>query len=88
VSFDEMISAVEAGLGKPIYRIPITPAMFRAAGRLADVAARFLPLDSGFSYEAAWLLTEATPTDDSKTLQDLDLQWRSPTDAITASVRA
>ncbi len=87
VEFNDMIAAVEAGIGRPIRRIPITPALFRAAGGLADLAGRFLPLDTGFSYEAAWLLTEGTPTDDTTTLADLDLTWRSPTAAITASLR-
>lgn len=87
VEFNDMIAAVEAGLGRPIRRFPVTPAMFRAAGRLADLAGRFLPIDTGFSYEAAWLLTEGTPTDDTTTLADLDLSWRSPTEAITASLR-
>lgn len=87
VSFDEMITAVESGLGSPVRRIPISPGLFRAFGRLADFAGQFLPIESHFSYEAAWLLTEATPTDDTVTLADLDMVWRSPTEAITASFR-
>lgn len=82
VTFDEMVDAVQTGIGAPVRRLPINPALFRGAGRLADLASRFLPLSAEFSYEAAWLLTSATPTDDSRTLADLDLTWRSPTAAI------
>ncbi|ORW99733.1 NAD-dependent epimerase/dehydratase family protein [Mycolicibacillus trivialis] len=87
VSFDEMITAVEAGLGTPIRRFPLPPAGFRAIGRIADVASRIVPVGAGLTYEAAWLLTEATPTDDSATLADLAMTWRSPTAAITESFR-
>lgn len=85
VTFNEMVDAVETGLGQPIRRLPISPGLFRAAGRAADLAGRFVPLGAEFSYEAAWLLTSATPTDDSATLSDLGLSWRSPTEAIIAS---
>ena len=89
VSFDEMITAVERGLGVSIRRIPISGAVFRLLGRLGDAVSGLLPsLPDGLSYEAAWLLTSATPTDDSRTLDELGLRWRSPTDAIVESVRA
>jgi hypothetical protein len=42
-------------------------------------------MGDGLSYEAALLLTAATPTDDAATLADLDMTWRSPVDAIIAS---
>lgn len=87
VSFDEMIAAVEQGLGKPVRRIPIAPSVFKGIGRVSDLASKLLPLPESLSYEAAWLLTSATPTDDSATLADLGLAWRSPTEAIIESLR-
>jgi hypothetical protein len=42
-------------------------------------------LGSGFSYEAAQLITAAIPTDDSETLRDLGLNWRSASEAIVAT---
>ena len=68
----------------------------RSAGRPRDASideraltvARELLVEMGWdglSYEAALLLTAATPTDDSATLADLDLTWRSPVAAIIAS---
>ncbi len=87
VTFNEMVDAVERGLGQRVRRLPITPGLFRAIGRFADVFGRFVPLPGGLSYEAALLLTSATATDDSQTLSDLGIQWSSPVDAIVESLR-
>lgn len=87
VTFDEMITAVQEGLGVSIRRIPIAPSVFKAIGRISDAAGKFLPLPEGLSYEAAWLLTSATATDDSLTLSELGITWSSPTDAIIDSLR-
>ncbi|CQD17774.1 nucleoside-diphosphate-sugar epimerase [Mycobacterium europaeum] len=85
LSFDEMIGALEAGSGRRIRRIPVTGGMFRALGRIADAVGGLLPLGAGFSFEAAQLLTAATPTDDSRTLAELGVTWRSPREAIIAT---
>jgi hypothetical protein len=45
-----------------------------------------LPIGDGLSYEAALLLTAAAPTDDSHTLADLGLTWRSPRQSIIDSM--
>lgn len=88
LTFDEMIDALEEGLGRPVRRIPMSPKALLAAGRISDVAGRYVPLGDGLSYEAALLLTSATPTDDSATTRDLGLSWRSPRAAIVESFAA
>jgi nucleoside-diphosphate-sugar epimerase len=88
LSFDEMVDALEAGVGRRIRRVRLSPSIMRGLGRIADVVGRHIALADGLSYEAALLLTAATPTDDSRTRRDLDVQWRSPTAAIVESVRA
>ncbi len=88
VAFDDMISALERGTGRPVRRVPCSPSMFRGIGWLCDVAGRIVPLGAGLSYEAALLLTAATPTDDSATLADLGIQWRSPEESIVESFRS
>jgi len=88
VAFDDMISALENGTGNRVKRIPVAPSVFRGLGRICDVVGRVAPLGAGLSYEAALLLTAATPTDDSTTLADLDIQWRSPEESIVESFRS
>jgi len=87
LTFDEMIDALEEGLGRRVRRVPLSPGLLRGIGRLADLAGRYVALGDGLSYEAALLLTAATPTDDSKTLHDLGIAWRSPKAAILESLR-
>lgn len=88
LAFDEMIDALENGMGRRIRRLPVPRRTLLAAARVSDVAARFLPVSAGLSYEAAMLLTAGTPTDDSVTLADLDMTWRPPQLAIMESLRA
>jgi nucleoside-diphosphate-sugar epimerase len=88
LTFNEMIDALELGLGRRIRRIPMSVKALLAAGHLTDLAGRFVPVSDGLTYEAAMLLTAATPTDDSATLRDLDMTWRLPQTAIVESVRA
>lgn len=88
LTFNEMIDALEQGSGRRIRRIPLSPSIFRGIGWVSDIAGRMLPLGDGLSYEAAMLLTAATPTDDAATLADLGLPgWRAPQAAIIASFR-
>jgi nucleoside-diphosphate-sugar epimerase len=85
VAFNDMITALERGAGRPFVRLPLHPAVFRGASRIGEALSRIVPTGDGLSYEAALLLTAATPTDDSATLRDFDMTWRSPVDAIIAS---
>lgn len=85
LTFDAMISAIEQGSARRIRRVPMSAGMFRLVGRLSDLAAAVVPLGSGFSFEAAQLITAAIPTDDAETLRDLHVAWRSATQAIIAT---
>jgi dihydroflavonol-4-reductase len=87
MSFDDIISAIEEGAGRRLQRIPVSPAVFRAMGRLGDLVNGVLPIGSTFSYEAAQLVTAAIPTDDSRTLADLGMAWRSARKAIIETYR-
>ncbi|MCL2534823.1 MAG: NAD-dependent epimerase/dehydratase family protein [Nocardiaceae bacterium] len=87
IEFNELIDILEDASGHRIRRIPLAPSVFRGFGRVADALAPVLPMSAGLSYEAAWLLTSATPTDDSRTLSELGLTWRSARAALSASVR-
>ncbi|MDZ4269735.1 MAG: NAD-dependent epimerase/dehydratase family protein [Mycobacterium sp.] len=87
VPFDGMISALERGMGRRIRRIPLSQSLFRGVSRLGDVLGGIVPMGDGLTYEAALLLTAATPTDDTATVRDLGITWRSPVDAIVSSFR-
>ncbi len=86
LTFDEMVDALEEARGQRIRRVLLSGSAFRGIGRLCDVVGAVTPLGDGLSYEAALLLTAATPTDDSKTLADLGLTWRSPRASIIDSI--
>lgn len=88
VPFADMVTALSEASGRRVRRVPIRPSVLRGAGRLADAASRLLPLPPSISYEAAWLLTRPTPTDDSVTLSELGLTWRPPRQALADAVRA
>ncbi|AQT81082.1 dehydrogenase [Mycolicibacterium litorale] len=88
LGFDEMIASLEVGSGRRITRIPMSPKVFRALGRLSDVIGAVVPIGAAFSHEAAQLITAAIPTDDQQTLDDLGLTWRDPRDAIIATFRS
>ncbi|MCK0175276.1 NAD-dependent epimerase/dehydratase family protein [Mycolicibacterium sp. F2034L] len=87
LTFDQMVDALEEGTGRRIRRIPLRPGSMRALGRVSDAAGRYVSLGDGLSYEAALLLTAATPVDDSRTCAELDIHWRDPKGAIIASLR-
>ncbi|OBJ63118.1 NAD-dependent epimerase/dehydratase family protein [Mycobacterium asiaticum] len=85
VAFDDMITALERGAGRRFIRIPLDHRVFRALSRVGDALSGIVPLGDGLSYEAALLLIAATPTDDSRTLADFGMNWRSPVEAIISS---
>lgn len=86
VPFDEVVDVLADASGRPIRRLRLSPRAILALGRLSDLAARALPFPPGFSYEAAWLLTTATPTDDRRTLSELGLTWRPVHAALADSL--
>ena len=44
LTFDEMIDALEEGLGRPVRRRAASPGMMRGIGRLSDVAGRYVAI--------------------------------------------
>lgn len=87
VPFTSMLDMLEDATGHRLRRVPVSQGAMRALGRVCDVIARVLPISPGISYEAAWLLTAATPTDDSRTLDELNLSWRPIRQALIDSIR-
>ncbi len=76
LTFDEMLDELSQVKGVPIRRIRVSPATMRGIGRAADLVEKVLPMSPGVSFEAMWLLTEAIPMDDTRTVEDLGIAWR------------
>ncbi|BAH51715.1 NAD-dependent epimerase/dehydratase family protein [Rhodococcus opacus] len=85
VEFNQLVDVLEHSSGRRIRRIPLSGSTFRTLGRIADVVGRLTPLSPALGYEAAWLLTSATPTDDSRTRDELGLTWRPARAALAAT---
>lgn len=88
VDFDHVIDTLALASGRRIRRIRVSRRAMLGLGRLSDALARVLPVSPALSYEAAWLLTTRTPTDDSRTLQDLGVTWRPIEAALADSLPA
>ncbi len=87
VPFDTILDYLAAAIGQPIKRIHVSKRALMAIGRLADVASKVLPFPPSFSYEAAWIMTSATSTDDSRTLSELGITYRPVAESLAESVR-
>ncbi|NDV07023.1 NAD-dependent epimerase/dehydratase family protein [Rhodococcus sp. IEGM 248] len=85
IKFNQLIDVLEHSSGRRLRRISLSGSTFRTLGRIADMIGKFTPLSAGLSYEAAWLLTSATPTDDSRTRDELGLTWRPARAALAAT---
>ncbi|MDT2004935.1 NAD-dependent epimerase/dehydratase family protein [Rhodococcus opacus] len=85
IEFNQLIDILERSSGRRLRRIPLSGSTFRTLGQFADVIGKLTPLSAGLSYEAAWLLTSATPTDDSRTREELGLTWRPARAALAAT---
>jgi dihydroflavonol-4-reductase len=88
VGFDEILDLLQDASGRRIRRIRIPNRALLGIGRASDLATRVLPMAPLLSYEAAWLLTSRTPTDDSRTHDELGVQWRPIAETIAAAVRS
>lgn len=76
VTFDESLALIEQVTGRHIRRIRLSKRAVLRMGRMSDLLAKWLPVSSSFSFEAAWLMTTQCPTDDSRTLEELGVSWR------------
>ena len=86
VGFDEILDLLADASGRRIRRVRIPNRLLLGIGRASDLVARVVPIAPLLSYEAAWLLTSRTPTDDSRTHEELGVQWRPTAETIAAAV--
>lgn len=86
VGFDEILDLLAEASGRRIRRVRVPNRLLLGIGRASDLVARVVPIAPLLSYEAAWLLTSRTPTDDSRTHEELGVQWRPTAETIAAAV--
>ncbi|MCQ4119548.1 NAD-dependent epimerase/dehydratase family protein [Rhodococcus tibetensis] len=85
IEFNHLIDILEHSSRRRLRRVPLSGGVVRFLGRLADAVGKHTAVSPGFSYEAAWLLTSATPTDDFRTRAELGLDWRPARDALAST---
>ena len=84
-AFDEVLDLLHAAAGRRIRRVRI-PKQLLGIGRASDLVSRVVPVAPLLSYEAAWLLTSPTPTDDRRTHDELGVGWRPLEETIRAAI--
>ena len=86
VPVEEVLDLLQDASARRIRRVRIPNRLLLGIGRASDLAARVMPMAPLLSYEAAWLLTSFTPTDDSRTHEELGIHWRPIAETLGAAV--
>jgi UDP-glucose 4-epimerase len=85
----ELIDALSALSGRHVRKLPVPGPLIRGFGRLGDVARRRLGIDISLSltYELAFTLTNAVPSDDSRVAEELGIRPRPVVETLRDSLR-
>lgn len=87
VSWAEWVDLLSEGAGTPVARAEVTVEQMVALGREFDDQRRTgAPVDVPLTEEAALVMTQCPPTDDSATLADLGHGWRPVVDTFRDTV--
>ena len=68
-------------------RLPSPPRVLRTLGRVNDVIMRVVPVNLSITYDGMVFLTHGVRTDDSATLEALDVSLRPPADTLADTLR-
>jgi UDP-glucose 4-epimerase len=82
----EVQRVVSRTVGRRLPRPAVPPRAMLAAGRLAQVAQRVLPIRLPFGHEGPWTAIHCPPVDASATIADLGVQFRPPEDTVRDTV--
>ncbi len=77
---------IEEVVGRSIWRVKTPPAAYRLFGQLADVVARWVPLDVPMTAEASRYATEWVEADDGHIQRTLGLELRSAHESVYDAV--
>jgi UDP-glucose 4-epimerase len=80
----ELIDALAAVSGRHVRKVPVPGPLIRGIGRLGDVVRRRLGIDitSSLTYELAFTLTHAVPSDDSRVAEELGVRPRPVAETV------
>ncbi|MHB8961247.1 MAG: SDR family NAD(P)-dependent oxidoreductase [Candidatus Limnocylindrales bacterium] len=85
-AFDEVLDLLQTASGRRIRRVRIRKGVLLTIGRASDLVSKVVPMAPLLSYEAAWLLTSPARTDDSRTHDELGVQWRPLAETVRAAI--
>ena len=83
----ELIDALSALSGRRVRKLPVPGPLIRGIGRVGDVARRRLGIDISLTYELAFTLTNAVPSDDSRVAEELGVRPRPAVETVRDSLR-
>src|SRR4051812_2899003 len=87
VSYREVVHMVERLTGRRFKRVSVPSGPLRLAATIGDAVNRVLPVLPFISTEAISTLLDAVPVDDTRTLHDLPVTFRDPSETIAATLR-
>ena len=87
LSWREVADLLDAVTGRRVRRVPLPGALLRGAGRVGDVAKRFVSFDFPLSHEAMTFATRWAGADSTKTLETLGLRFRDPAESLADALR-
>jgi nucleoside-diphosphate-sugar epimerase len=86
MSYTELLTMVGTLTGRPYKLTALPTGLALRAGRLADAAQRVLPLRLPIHHGGAWVLSADPELDDSATLHDLPVTFRSAEETIRDAI--
>lgn len=87
LAWREVADLLDRLTGRPVRRLPLPGALLRAAGRVGDLAKRFVSFDFPLTHEAMTFATRWPGADSSRTLEALGLSFRDPAESFADALR-
>ncbi len=85
-SWSDYAELIEDLLGESLRKVYSPGFLLQGLGAWVDLASRFITIDAPITREALTYASEWVPTDDSKTLNELGLQYRDIRETLTDTI--
>jgi dihydroflavonol-4-reductase len=87
LAWREVADLLDAVTGRRVRRLPLPGSLLRGAGRVGDLAKRFVSFDFPLSHEAMTFATRWPGADSARTLEALGLRFRDPAESFADALR-